>query len=84
MANSEWQELQERMRTAKTPQDKQAVAEAMRRYLERKGKGSKPTLVSLTRGGGSSNAVPLDQLPEAMMRDQRVYERVKKIVTRGK
>lgn len=80
----EWQELQERLRTAKTPQEKQAAAEAMRRYLEKKGKGSKPTLVSLTRGGGSSNAIPLDELADAMVTDPRVYERVKKIVTRGK
>lgn len=80
MADTEWQRLQEALRTARTPEEKAAAAEAMRQYLARKGKGSKPTLCSLTRGGGSSNAVPLDKLPEAMVTDPRVYERVRKVV----
>lgn len=80
----EWEDLQERLRTAKTAEEKKAAAEAMRRYLEKKGKGSKPTLVTLRRGGGSDNAIPLDELPDAMVRSPQVYERVKKIVTRGK
>lgn len=83
MADREWEELQQRMRTAQTPEEKAAAAEAMRRYLANKGKGSKPTLVTLKRGGGSDNAIPLDELPGRMVANPEVYDRVKKIVTRG-
>lgn len=81
MADAEWEELQERLRTAKTPEEKRAAAEAMRRYLANKGKGSKPTLVTLKRGGGSTNAIPLENLPQAMIENPDVYNRVRKIVT---
>ena len=84
MADSEWRELQERLRTARTPQEKTDAAEAMRRYIQRKGKGSKPTLVTLRRGGGSANAIPLQDLPQAMIESPDVYERVRKIITKEK
>lgn len=84
MADVEWQRLQEALRTARTPQEKADAAEAMRQYIQRRGKGSKPTLVTLKRGGGSTNAIPLEDLPQAMVENAEVYERVRKIVTKEK
>ena len=84
MTDTQWQEVQERLKTAKTGEEKAAAAEAMRQYIQRRGQGSKPTLVTLKRGGGKDNAIPLDELPQAMVRNPEVYERIKKIVTKEK
>lgn len=79
-SKEEWQAYQDALRRG----DKVGAAEAFKRYLEAKkaeGKGgSKPTLVTLRRGGGKDNAILLDELPEAMLRSPQVYERIKKIV----
>lgn len=84
MPSDEWQRLQEALRTARTPQEKQAASEAMRRYLAGNRKSSKPTIVTLRRGGGNTNQIPLEDLPQAMMESPQVYDRIKKIIAKEK
>lgn len=80
----EYQALQAALRNAKTPEERAAASEAMRQYIQSKGKSSKPTMVTLSRGGGKDNAIPLDELADAMVRSPQVYERIKRIVTKEK
>jgi len=81
--SEEFERLKEALRKAPTPEAREQAAEALRRYLASKGgQQSKPTLVTLRIGGGKTNAIPLDQLPDEMIRNPEVYERVKKIITR--
>lgn len=83
-SKEEWQAYQDALRRG----DKAAAAEYFRRYLDAKkaeGKGgSKPTLVTLRRGGGKDNAIPLDQLADRMITSPTVYDRVRRIVTKEK
>lgn len=83
MSDPEWQRLQEAMRTAKTPQEKQAASEAMRRYLQSRGQRSKLALAT-HQHGGKANTIPLEALPQAMLENPEVYDRVRKIVTGDK
>ena len=81
--SEEFERLKEALRKAPTPEARKEAAEALRRYLARKGaQRSKPTLVTLRIGGGKTNAIPLDELPDEMIRNPEVYERVRKIITR--
>ena len=82
MANSKelWQQYQEALRRG----DKEAAAEAFRRYLEAKkaeGRGgSKPTLVNLsTRAKDYPNAVPLEEIPDEMKRSPEFFELLKRM-----
>lgn len=81
--SEEFERLKEALRGAPTPEARKAAAEAMKRYLASKGaKQSRPTLVTLRLGGGKTNAIPLDELPDEMVVNPEVYERVRKIITR--
>jgi len=82
LANSKelWQQYQEALRRG----DKEAAAEAFRRYLEAKkaeGRGgSKPTLVNLsTRAKDYPNAVPLEEIPDEMKRSPEFFELLKRM-----
>ena len=81
-SKEEWQKYQEALRR----DDKEAAAEAFRRYLEAKkaeGKGgSKPTIVRLKVGEGW-HAVPVDQIPDEIEKTPEFYESIKR-VTGGK
>jgi len=80
MANDEWKRLQEALRKAPTPEARKEAAEAMRRYLAARGKGSKPTLVSLGYQKTYPHAIPLENLPDEMERNPEFYELIKKVV----
>jgi len=81
--SEEFERLKEALRKAPTPETRKEAAEALRKYLARQGaQQSRPTLVTLKRGGGKTNAIPLDQLPDEMVKKPEVYERVRKIITR--
>lgn len=87
MASSkeEWQRYQEALRRG----DKEAAAEAFRRYLEAKkaeGKGgSKPTLVNLsTKAKDYPNAVPLEEIPDEMERSPEFFELMRRIASKEK
>lgn len=74
MPNEEWKRLQEALRQAPTPEARRAAAEAMRRYLAAKGKGSKPTLVSLGYRKSYPHAIPLENLADELERNPEFFE----------
>ena len=82
MASSKeaWERYQEALRAG----DRAAAAEAFRRYLEAKraeGKGgSRPTLVNLSsKAKDYPNAVPLDEIPDEMLRSPEFFDLMKRI-----
>ena len=80
-SKEEWQRYQEAMRSG----DREAAAEAFRRYQEARreeGKGgSKPILVNLsTKARTYPNAVPLDKIPEELKKSPEFFELMKRIV----
>ncbi|GAJ08237.1 unnamed protein product [marine sediment metagenome] len=86
MASSkeEWQKYQDALRRG----DREAAAEAFRRYQEarrREGKGgSKPTLVSLKPRKTYPHAIPLEQIPDELERNPEFFELMKRMVTKEK
>lgn len=79
----EFKELKEALKKAPTPEARKEAAEAMRRYNAArlaKGRGSKPTLVSLGYKKTYPHAVPLDKIPEELERDPEFFELMGKIV----
>ena len=84
-SKEEWQKYQEALRRG----DKEAAAEAFRRYLEAKkdeGKGgSRPTLVNLsTRAKDYPNAVPLEDIPRVMVEKPEFFDLMKMFAGKGK
>jgi len=84
-SKEEWGRYQEALRRG----DKEAAADAFRRYLEAKkaeGKGSsKPTLVNLSsKAKDYPNAVPLEDIPEVMQEKPEFFDLMKRIATKGK
>lgn len=82
MASSkeEWQSYQDALRRG----DRAAAADAMQRYLEAKrceGKGgSKPVLVNLsTKAKDYRNAVPLEEIPDEMIRSPEFFELLRRM-----
>ncbi|MBA7695511.1 hypothetical protein ES703_104139 [subsurface metagenome] len=47
MPNAEWEKVKEALRKPATPEARKEAADAFRRYSVSKGKGSRPTLVSI-------------------------------------
>ena len=87
MASSkeEWGRYQEALRRG----DKEAAADAFRRYLEAKkaeGRGgSKPILVNLSsKARDYPNAVPLESIPEVMQEKPEFFDLMRRIVTKEK
>ncbi|HUV56902.1 MAG TPA: hypothetical protein VMV84_06685 [Dehalococcoidales bacterium] len=87
MASSkeEWERYQEALRQG----DKEAAADAFRRYLAAKraeGKGgSKPTLVNLSsKAKAYPNAVPLERIPEIMRESPEFLDLMRRIATKEK
>ena len=85
MASSkeEWERYQEALRRG----DKEAAADAFRRYLEARkaeGKGSsKPILVNLSsKAKDYPNAVPLEDIPRLMQEKPEFFELMKRVVTK--
>ena len=79
-SKEEWRSYQDALRRG----DRVAAAEAFRRYQEakrREGKGgSRPTLVNLsTKAKTYPNAIPLDQLPDELIRDRQFFELMRKV-----
>ena len=85
MASSkeEWGRYQEALRRG----DKEAAADAFRRYLDARkaeGKGSsKPILVNLSsKAKDYPNAVPLEDIPRLMQEKPEFFELMKRVVTK--
>jgi len=79
MAN-EWGKVKEALQKAPTEEARKEAAEAFRRYTAAKGKGSRPTLVSL--GKAYPHAVPVDRIPEELEKSPEFFELMKRIAAR--
>jgi hypothetical protein len=84
-SKEEWQQYQEALRRG----DKEAAAEAFRRYLEAKkaeGKGgSRLELVNLsTKAKDYRNAIPLDEIPDEMERSPEFFDLMRRIAGKEK
>jgi hypothetical protein len=80
-SKEEWQRYQEALRRG----DKEAAAEAMRRYLDARraeGKGSsKPTLVNLSsKAKDYPNAVPLEDIPQVMKEKPEFFDLLRRVM----
>lgn len=83
MGSEEFEKLKEALRQAPTPEARKAAAEAMRRYLaSKKGKGSRPTLVSLGYKKTYPHSIPLEKIPEELEKTPEFFELMKRVVTK--
>jgi len=83
MPNAEWEKVKEALKKPPTEEAMKEAAEAFERYRVvqlAKGKGSKPTLVSLGKGKGYPNAVPVDKIPDELARNPDFFNLLKRVV----
>jgi len=83
LANAEWEKVKESLKKPATPEAMKEAAAAFERYREvelAKGKGSKPTLVSLGKGKGYPHAVPVDKIPDELARNPAFFNLLKRVV----
>ncbi len=87
MPTEEFEKLKEALRKPATPEAMKEASQAFARYRIvqlAKGKGSRPTLVTLGRGRGYPNAVPVDKIPEELAKNPAFYNLMKKVVAKEK
>ena len=87
MPTEEFEKLKEALRKPATPEAMQEAAQAFERYQVvqlAKGKGSRPTLVTLGRGRGYPNAVPVDKIPEELAKNPQFFNLMKRVVAKEK
>lgn len=85
--SEEFEKLKEALKKPATPEAMKEAAQAFERYQVvqlAKGKGSRPTLVTLGRGRGYPNAVPVDKIPEELAKNPNFYELMKRVVAKEK
>lgn len=83
MPTEEWEKLKATLRRPATPEAMKEASEAFKRYRVvqlARGKGSRPTLVSLGFKKTYPHAVPLDKIPEELERNPEFFELMKRIV----
>ena len=80
MPSEEFERLKEALRKAPTPEARKAAAEAMQRYLAaKKGKGSRPTLVSLGFRKKYPTSIELKDIPGELERNPDFFEHLREI-----
>lgn len=87
MPNAEWEELKEALKKPPTEEARREAAAAFERYQVvqlAKGKGSRPTLVTLGRGRGYPNAVPVDKISEELVKSPDFFNLMKRVVAKEK
>ena len=87
MANAEWEQLKQSLKKPATPEAMAEAAQAFERYRVvklAKGKGSKPTLVSLGCKKTYPHAVPVDKIPDELAKNPEFFKLMGRIVTREK
>ncbi|MBA7590847.1 hypothetical protein ES708_32988 [subsurface metagenome] len=85
MPNAEFEKLKEALRKPPTEEARKEAARAFERYrVVKLAKGSKPTLVTLGRGRGYPNAVPLDKIPQELERNPEFFKLLKRVVAKEK
>ena len=77
--SEEFKRLQETLRKAPTEEARKEAAEAMSRYLESKGKGSKPTLVSLGFNKPYPTSIELKDIPTELERNPAFFEFLREV-----
>ena len=85
MPNDEWEKVRKALKKPATPEAMAEAAEAFRKYRVvqlAKGKGSKPTLVSLGYKKTYPSAIPLDKIPEEIAKNPELYELMSRIVAK--
>lgn len=80
MASEEYERLKQALQKSATEEARKAAAEAMRRYLEKQGKGSKPRLVSLGLRKTYPHDIPLDKVADELERNPDFFELMKRVV----
>jgi len=87
MPNAEWEKVREALRKEPTPEARKEAALAFKRYrivALARGKGSKPTLVSLGYKKTYPSAVPVDKIPDELERNPEFFNLMKRIVNKEK
>lgn len=88
MSSEEFEKLKEALRRPPTPEARQEAAQRFAEYeAAEKAKGkrrSKPTLVSLSTGKDYPVAVPLDQVPQEIVKNPAFFNLMKKVITKEK
>jgi len=83
MPNEEWEKVKQALKKPATPESMKEAAQAFERYNVvqlAKGKSSKPTLVTLGRGRGYPNAVPVNKIPEELAKNPNFFNLMKRVV----
>ena len=83
MPNEEFEKFKQALKKPATPEAMKEAAQAFAQYRIvqlAKGKRSKPTLVTLGRGRGYPNAVPVDKIPEELARNPNFFNLMKRMV----
>ena len=87
MPNEEWEKVKQALKKPATPEAMREASQAFERYRVvqlAKGKGSRPTLVTLGRGTGYPNAVPVDKIPEELAKNPQFFNLMKRVVAKEK
>ncbi len=85
MSNEEWEKVKQALSKPATPEAMKEAAQAFERYRVvqlAKGKGSRPTLVTLGRGRGYPNAVPVDKIPEELAKNPNFFNLMKRVAAK--
>ncbi|MBA7709597.1 hypothetical protein ES703_118518 [subsurface metagenome] len=82
MPNQEFKKLKEALKKPATPEAMREAAQRLREYeAAKKGKGSKPTLVSLGYGKTYPHGIPREKIADEIERNPEFFELMKRIVT---
>lgn len=87
MMTEEFEKFKEALKKPATPEAMKEAAQAFERYRVvklAKGKSSKPMLVTLGRGRGYPNAVPVDKIPQELAKNPQFFNLMKKVVAKEK
>lgn len=83
MANAEWEKLKQALREAPTPEARKEASKAFQKFRAvqlARGKGSKPTIVSLGFDKKYPTAVAIDDIPDELERNPEFFEHMREIL----
>lgn len=81
MPKKEWDEVKEALKQADSPEARKRAADAFRKLeAAKKGKKSKPTLVSLGLGKEYPTSIEIKDIPDELERNPAFFEHLKEIV----
>lgn len=87
MPNAEWERLKQALKKPVSKESMAEAAEAFDRYRIvklAKGKGSKPTLVSLGFKKTYPSAVPVDKIPDELAKNPEFYKLLSRVIGKTK